>query len=134
MKQFFLLFIFMCLCALTNCLAQRNEYAFTATEGVFISGYVNQGAYINFTGPSFSIKSNNFKILIGMLPSLRFKKDNTTVKNSFITPNLGVGLTAIYKRFAFQIPFYYNTKTNLSNGTWNIGFGIGMNLQKNKEK
>lgn len=63
-----------------------------------------------------------------MLPSLRFKQDNSEVRNTFVTPNLGVGLTYSYKKIALQIPLYYNAKTNNNHGRWHIGAGIGIQL------
>ena len=94
-----------------------------------IFGYIDNGAYINFTGPNINYKSGNSKFVFGMLPSLRFKRDDGQTKNSFITPNLGVGMTYSYKSFAFQIPFYYNPKTALENGKWHVGIGIGVNIE-----
>jgi hypothetical protein len=69
-----------------------------------------------------------------MLPSLRFKNDTNTPKNAFVTPTLGVGLTYLYKSFAFQLPLYYNAKTSKSNGAWNIGVGIGIKLSVFKKQ
>jgi hypothetical protein len=63
-----------------------------------------------------------------MLPSLRFKKDTGTIKNSLVTPSLGFGITYTYKWLAFQVPLYYTTKTSTSNGRWNIGLGLGIKL------
>lgn len=102
---------------------------FRPFDGVFILGYVDKGVFLNFTGPNISYTNKNSKIILGMLPSLRYKEDRGTYKNSPITPNLGVGLTYCYKKFAIQIPLYYNTKTATSNGKWNIGIGVGIRLK-----
>ncbi|WP_300666929.1 hypothetical protein [Fluviicola sp.] len=102
---------------------------FKPFDGVFILGYVDNGVFLNFTGPNISYTNKGSKIILGMLPSLRYKEDRGTYKNSPITPNLGVGLTYCYKKFAIQVPLYYNAKTSTSNGKWNIGIGIGMRLK-----
>lgn len=102
---------------------------FRPFDGIFVLGYVDNGAFLNFTGPNISYTNKNSKIILGMLPSLRYKEDRGTYKNSPITPNLGIGLTYCYKKFAIQVPLYYNTKTAMSNGKWNIGIGVGMRLK-----
>ncbi len=102
---------------------------FRPFDGIFILGYVDNGVFLNFTGPNISYTCKSSKIILGMLPSLRYKEDRGAYKNSPITPNLGVGLTYCYKKFAIQVPLYYNTKTATSNGKWNIGIGIGMRLK-----
>jgi hypothetical protein len=68
--------------------------------------------------------------MIGVLPSLRFKEDNGTTKNSLVTPSLGLGMTYTYKSIAVQIPFYYNSKTAITDGRWNIGIGVGLKLNQ----
>ncbi|MCL9805450.1 hypothetical protein NAT51_07950 [Flavobacterium amniphilum] len=107
-----------------------SKIAFAAYDGMVVAGYVDQGGFLNFTGPNISWSKNNSKIMVGMLPSLRFKEDDKEPKNSFITPGLGVGLTYSYKRIAFQLPLYYTAKTATDNGKWNCGIGIGIRLKK----
>ncbi len=102
---------------------------FSPFDGVIVSGYVDNGAFLNFTGPNISLTIKSSKILLGMLPSLRYKEDNGIFKNSPITPSLGFGLTYSYKKIAIQVPIYYNTKTATANGRWNLGIGIGMRLK-----
>lgn len=102
---------------------------FNPFDGVITGGYVDKGAFINFTGPNISFTHKGSKILLGMLPSLRYKEDKGMFKNSPVTPNLGVGLTYCYKMLAFQVPLYYNAKTTTANGRWNIGIGIGVRLK-----
>jgi hypothetical protein len=114
--------------------AQQEKINITFYDGIFIGGYVDNGAFLNFTGPNISLKHENSKFILGMLPSLRFKEDLGTPKNSFITPNLGFGLTYSYKIWAIQIPFYYNTKTATANGEWNIGIGVGLRLNELNKK
>lgn len=100
-------------------------------EGVMVAGYVDEGAYLNFTGPNINFKTKNSKFILGMLPSLRFKNDNSEpTHNSLVTPNLGAGLTYCYKHFAIQLASYYNAKTATKNGAWVVGGGIGIQLKK----
>jgi len=108
--------------------AQGSKMDFALFDGIAIMGYVDEGAFINFTGPNLSLSSNNSKFILGMLPSLRFKEDKKTPKNSFITPNLGVGFTYSYKSLAVQIPMYYNPKTITNNGKWFIGIELECDL------
>ncbi|MCI3935638.1 hypothetical protein MQX03_00395 [Chryseobacterium aahli] len=99
-------------------------------DGIAVAGYVDHGAFINFTGPNVNFKYKNTKMMIGMLPSLRIKEDQSTgTKNSPIMPTLGVGLAVIYKKVALQIPFYYNTKTSTDNGAWKMGIGLGYSFR-----
>ena len=64
--------------------------------------------------------------MLGMLPSLRIKEDHSSgTKNSMITPNLGAGFAVIYRKMVFQLPFYYNAKTAVQNGKWEMGVGLG---------
>ena len=108
--------------------AQESKIDFTLFDGVVVVGYVDEGGFLNFTGPNVSLTSNNSKFILGMLPSLRFKEDTGSPKNAFVTPNLGVGLSCIYKSFVVQVPLYYNAKTATNNGEWNFGLGIGLRL------
>lgn len=96
--------------------------------GTILGGYVDQGAYVNFAGPSLGYSFGKSQILIGMLPSLRFKKDPGTIKNSMVTPSLGFGITYTFKSLAFQVPIYYTNKTSTTNGHWNLGVGLGLKL------
>ncbi len=105
-------------------------------DGIVVGGYVNDGGYLNFTGPNVNATYGESKFILGMLPSVRFKEDKGATKNSFVFPTLGFGLTYSYKALAVQIPFYYNAKTATENGEWNVGIGIGLRLnklQKNKQ-
>lgn len=95
-------------------------------DGIAVTGYVDHGAFLNFTGPNINFTYKNTKLMIGMLPSLRIKQDQSSgTKNSTIMPTLGIGFAVIYKKIALQIPFYYNTKTSTDNGSWKVGLGIG---------
>ena len=115
--------------------AQENKVSFALYDGIFIGGYVDNGAFLNFTGPNINAAYKNSKFILGMLPSLRFKEDKGTPENAFVTPNLGIGFTYSYKMWAFQLPLYYNAKTATQNGQWHIGLGIGLRLNEfNKKK
>jgi hypothetical protein len=97
-------------------------------DGVIVAGYVDQGAFINCAGPGFRFTKKPFSLMAGFLPSIRIKEDKVApgaTKNSAVTPSLGLGLTAAYKHLAFQLPVYYNGKTAIKNGKWNLGVGVG---------
>jgi hypothetical protein len=97
-------------------------------DGVINVGYINNGGFLNFTGPGLSATYKNSKFLFGMLPSLRFKVDKDSPKNASVYPNLGFGLTYSYKYLSLQIPMYYNAQTTTENGSWHVGFGIGYRI------
>jgi hypothetical protein len=98
-------------------------------DGTVVIGYVNQGGFINFTGPNLQLSWNENRLLLGMLPSLRFKKDqDRNTQNAFFTPALGVGFTYSWRKLTLQLPLYYEPKTANSNGMWQLGFGMGMRL------
>ncbi|MDP2686144.1 MAG: hypothetical protein Q8O62_02920 [Aequorivita sp.] len=103
---------------------------FALYDGIIMGGYVDNEAFLNFTGPNKNATYKESKFILGMLPSLRFKEDKGTPKNAFVTPNLGVGITYSYKIWAIQMPFYYNAKTATDNGSWHIGFGMGLRLNE----
>jgi hypothetical protein len=114
------------------CFSQEADSKIKASffDGIAVAGYVDHGAFINFTGPNISFKNKDLKLILGMLPSLRIKEDKSAgTKNSAITPNLGAGLTAAYKKVALQVPVYYNTKTATQDGAWKIGIGIGYSFK-----
>ncbi len=115
--------------------AQEDKVNFALYDGILVGGYVDNGAFLNFTGPNINATYKNSKFILGMLPSLRFKEDKGTPKNAFVTPNLGVGFTYSYKIWAIQMPLYYNAKTAIENGKWHIGLGIGLRISElNKKK
>jgi hypothetical protein len=119
-----------------NLFSQKTEVSTLIFSGTFIGGYVDKGDYLNFTGPGIKLQKGNSDLMIGVLPSLRFKEDKGITKNSFITPSLGIGITYTFKSLAIQIPFYYTSKTTVENGKWEMGIGIGLKinnlLTKNK--
>lgn len=119
--------------------AQENEqkrrgFNFSIYKGYAVAGYVDDGGFINFTGPNINYTIEESTFTLGMLPSLRFKKDTSEPRNSFVTPNLGVGLTYAYRIWAIQLPLYYNAKTATENGQWNIGIGFGLRLDRLSKK
>jgi hypothetical protein len=112
----------------TSLVAQVEKVKPVVFDGVIHAGYVNNGGYINFSGPSLSIAHKHSKFMFGMLPSLRFKQDKNTPKNATVFPTLGFGLTYGYKFLSFQLPVYYNPKTTTNNGSWHLGFGVGYRI------
>ena len=94
---------------------ENSKIKISPISGAIVAGYIDHGAYINFTGPNLSYNKSGHSILIGMLPSLRFKKDSGATINSLVTPGLGIGVTYFYKAIAIQVPLYYNSKTSLKN-------------------
>lgn len=97
-------------------------------DGAFHVGYVNQGGFINFAGPGLSVSKGSSKFVFGLLPTLRFKADKATPKNSFVFPTLGFGLTYTRKYLSLQLPLYHIPKTATRNGTWQLGFGVGYKI------
>ena len=130
MRNLFLFFVFgnFYLIAFTQAYQQLPtvEKYIKPFSGIIVSGYVDNGAFINFTGPNLSFSSGKSQFLVGMLPSLRIKQDLGSTTNSLVTPTLGFGITYCYRALAIQIPCYYNPKTAIKNGEWNIGVGIGL--------
>jgi len=120
--------------SLTSTFAQEDKLNFAFYDGIFVGGYVDNGVFLNFTGPNINTTYKNSKFILGMLPSLRFKEDRGTPKNAFVTPNLGVGFTYSYKILAIQLPLYYNAKTANNDGKWHVGVGIGLRLNEFNNK
>ena len=110
-------------------LAQNKEISF-GLSGAIVGGYVDNSAFLNFTGPGIKIQKKDSELLIGVLPTLRFKSDKEAIKNTFVTPTLGFGITYSFRLLVVQIPLYYNSKTKTKNGCCNFGIGIGINLNK----
>ncbi|WP_293902355.1 hypothetical protein [Sphingobacterium sp. UBA5670] len=98
-------------------------------EGIAVAGYTDHGAYINCTGPAVKyIFSPKSCLLLGLLPSLKLKEDKVEAgkpKNSWVTPTLGFGLTAVIRHIAIQLPAFYAAKTGTADGKWRLGVGIG---------
>lgn len=97
-------------------------------DGLIVGGYIDHGAYINCAGPAVKFTKKPFTILLGLLPGLKIKRDNTATgapKNTLVTPSLGFGPTMIYKHLALQLPIYYNSKTSTKDGKWVPGIGMG---------
>jgi hypothetical protein len=118
----------------TTALAQEDKVKVALYDGVIIAGYVDQGGFTNFTGPNINATFGNSKFILGALPSLRYKRDDSTPRNAFVTPNLGIGFTYSYKIWAIQIPLYYNSKTATENGRWHMGLGLGLRLNELNKK
>jgi hypothetical protein len=109
-------------------MAQSDKVSLAYYDGIVVTGYVNEGGYLNFTGPNINVTYGKSKFIFGMMPSLRFKEDRGTPKNALVIPSLGFGLTYSYKAIAFQVPLYYNAKTATADGRWHIGVGLGLRL------
>jgi hypothetical protein len=123
-----------CLFIFQAAFCQENKVNIWLFDGFVVGGYVDNGAYLNFTGPNINFKKGKSKFVLGMLPSLRFKRDNATPRNATIFPSLGVGFTYSYKIWAFQLPLYYNAKTATTDGKWHLGFGVGLNITQFNKK
>ena len=117
-----------CLAFCSVAKAQDNSSTVNAFDGIVVVGYVDNGVYLNFTGPNIKWNTGEAVTTLGMLPSLRIKQDNGTTQHSLITPNLGIGITFEYNGWDFQVPLYYNPKTADENGQWNVGVGVGFRL------
>lgn len=135
MKILFLFFL--CSSFYYTVYAQQTDktdgISYSLFEGSAVVGYVDQGGFLNFTGPNISWTKGISRLMLGMLPSLRIKEDNsTTTKNATVFPTLGIGFAYGYKKLVLQLPLYYNTKTTTEDGKWNIGIGIGIRLNPKK--
>ncbi len=122
--------LFMILLSSLYSKAQETKIMASVWDGAVVAGYVDEGGYINFGGPSVKWVKKPYAFGFGMLPSLRIKEDkdaiaNNKPKNQIIYPSLGAGVFLSLKHFMFQIPAFYNPKTGLENGKWNLGVGIG---------
>lgn len=112
--------------SLCFCQEKDSNLKVSFFDGIAVAGYVDHGAFLNFTGPNVSFTQQNLKLMLGMLPSLRIKEDRSSgTKNSAVMPTLGAGFAVVYKKLALQIPFYYNAKTSTANGSWKMGVGLG---------
>lgn len=112
----------------TSIFAQENNSKVNVSffDGIAVAGYVDEGGFLNFTGPNVNFIYNQTKLMFGMLPSVRIKEDkSSTTKNSIVMPTLGMGFTVAYKKLALQVPLYYNAKTATDDGKWKVGIGIG---------
>ncbi|NCI47702.1 hypothetical protein GWC94_13685 [Sediminibacterium sp. WSJ-3] len=97
-------------------------------DGMAVAGYVDNGAYVNFGGPCIKLIRKPWAFGFGILPTMRIKRDQGAAGapgNSAITPTAGFGFTFFYRHLVVQVPFYYNSKTAVSDGKWNPGLGIG---------
>ncbi|MBX3163021.1 MAG: hypothetical protein KF900_00955 [Bacteroidetes bacterium] len=134
MKTKYAILTALCLLVSGMARAQETKVNTAVYDGILIVGYVDRGAFLNFTGPNINLVKGKSKFILGMLPSLRFKEDEGITRNAFVTPSLGVGFTYSYKIWAVQIPVYYNAKSAVKNGKWQIGVGVGLRLNGFKKK
>lgn len=108
--------------------SQTTKTSVVGWEGMAVAGYVNQGGFVNFGGPTVKLIKKPFSFGFGILPTMRIKEDNVakgSPRNCAITPTAGFGFTLVFKHLVLQVPFYYNAKTATRDGKWNPGFGIG---------
>ena len=109
-------------------ITSASKAGIVAWDGMVVAGYVNQGSYINFGGPSIRLVKKPWAFGFGILPTMRIKKEKVSegaTRNSILTPTAGFGFTFAYRHMVVQLPFYYNSKTAVSNGKWNAGAGLG---------
>ena len=102
--------------------------AVVAWDGMAVAGYVNDGGFVNFGGPTIKLIRKPLSLGFGILPTMRIKEDDVpkgSPKNSAITPTAGFGFTVVFKHLVVQVPVYYNAKTAIKSGKWNPGVGIG---------
>lgn len=107
---------------------QLVKTSVSAYDGFAMIGWLPNGGFLNFTGPNISITFGRQKLVVGMLPSLRYMRDEGPTRNAPIIPNLGTGITYAYDWAAVQIAFYYDNKTATQNGQWLLGLGLGLRL------
>jgi hypothetical protein len=108
--------------------AAPKKPVLTAWEGMAVAGYVDNGSFVNFGGPTVRLIQKPWTIGFGILPTMRIKEDKVpkgAKKNSIVTPTAGFGFTFGYKHLVVQVPFYYNAKSATTDGKWNPGIGIG---------
>ena len=109
--------------------AQHKKISAQAFDGIIVAGYADNGAYINCTGPAVKYTTQKWNLTLGFLPSIKIKEDTSVVKNATFTPTLGFGATlTIFKHLALQLPAFYIPKTNVDNGRWTLGAGLGYKL------
>ncbi|QNL49690.1 hypothetical protein H8S90_23725 [Olivibacter sp. SDN3] len=128
-KYYFAIFGGLACCLLHgNAKAQSDKVQASLFDGILVAGYADEGAYLNCTGPAVKYIHKSFSVMIGLLPTLKIKKDrveDNATRNALITPTLGFGMTVSYRHFVVQIPAFYTNKTNVENGRWNPGVGVG---------
>ncbi len=115
-------------------IAQDTKIGSTFFDGIIHVGYVDNGGFINFSGPSLSATYGQSKLALSMLPSLRYKVDKSSPKNPSIFPSLGFGLSYNHKLCSVQLPLYYNPKTANKNGSWHPGLGLGFKINSGKKQ
>lgn len=109
--------------------AQDKKISTNIFDGIVLAGYTDRGAYINCAGPAVKYARQKWTLMVGLLPSIKIKKDTSPVKNAAFTPTLGFGATlTVFKHLAIQVPTFYIPKTSTHSGKWTLGFGLGYKI------
>lgn len=128
-----LCFIFFLFFLKNQCNSQSNKSLEWSFEGQIALVTNGKGCFVNFGGPGLKFKSSILDVKIGMMPSLRFQKENP---KPFVTPLLGFGpqfyLTKS-KKLLLSFPIYYYMSTYRWEFTGGIGYVITSN-KKNKNE
>lgn len=99
--------------------------------GTIVAGYVDHGGYINCVGPNIRYGYRHWSVAVGLLPSIRVKKDRVRqgeTRNAMFMPSLGTGATLGWRKCVLQVPLFYQPKTSSAHGRWHVGFGVGWQL------
>ncbi len=87
--QIFISFMFICAVR-----GQSKRSSASIYDGIAVVGVLPNGGFLNFIGPNVNIDFGREPIVIGMLPSLRYVRDDKgPTRNVLIVPNLGTGIT-----------------------------------------
>ncbi|MFN4300094.1 MAG: hypothetical protein ACK4EX_10260 [Thermaurantimonas sp.] len=120
-------FLSICLALCGTCMpflfkAQPVKTEVTMYDGFAMIGWLPNGGFLNFTGPNINFTFARQKLVIGMLPSLSYLRDEGgPTRNAPIIPNLSTGITYSFDWAAVQMAFYYDNKTSTQDGRWLVG-------------
>lgn len=84
---------------------QELKVKISVYDGIVILGYVDNGGLSNFTGPNINLVHNNSKFIIGALPSLRYKKGNSTSKKFIRNTQSELDLHTVTSNLHFKSHF-----------------------------
>lgn len=123
MSRILLLFAVFFLTNSYSLLAQNKEVVSASITGSIMVSTDGESVYYNMGGPGIKFTKDKFSVMVNMLPTLRFFKDEP---RPFVTPLLGVGIMIGYKRFIIGMPVYYLA----AKSSWILSGGIGVKLGK----